>query len=104
MGNRPTEDIQVANETVEFYRGITIFRTLERGTIAFKGGETKKSYPAQTFYALAQKAAMPGAFEDNKGEERALVGSDVENVRALIDRYNPGTGIINAPVTGSENV
>jgi hypothetical protein len=93
MPNTPTEDIQVENETVEPYRGVMIFRTLQRGVIVGLDGEkSKRSFGPQTFYALLDKKQLP----EGSNAETLLVGTDVENVRALIDQSVPGTGLITA--------
>lgn len=89
MPNQPTADIEVENETVEPYRGVMIFRTLQRGTVV-TADETSKSFPRQTFYACLSKGQVP---ENHKGT-RILAYHDVEGVRALIDRAVPGTGLI----------
>jgi hypothetical protein len=104
MPNTPEEDLQVENETAEPYRGVMIFRTLQRGRIVYKGGQSKKTYPPQTFYAIADSYTMPGAFHGKKqakdrksADETLLVGMDLEAVRALIDQHAPGTGLVVAP-------
>lgn len=102
MPNTPEDDLQVENETAEPYRGVMIFRTLQRGVIVYKNGRSKRSYPAQTFYAILNDFAAPSpgkarAKNSKSAKERLLVGTDIENVRALIDREAPGTGLIVAP-------
>lgn len=102
MPNAPTEDLQVENETAEPYRGVMIFRTLQRGYIVYKGGQSKRSYPAQYFYAILNdfSAPSPGkarAKDHKSAKERLLVAHDLEGVRALIDAEAPGTGLIVAP-------
>lgn len=90
MANDPTGDIQVENETVEPYRGIMIFRTLQRGFIVAEGETTKKSFPAQTFYTSLNDRQLPKGYSG----EKIFVGMDVEAVRAMLDGAVPGQGLI----------
>jgi hypothetical protein len=96
--NTPTEDIQVENETAETYRGVQIFRTLQRGVIVYAGGQSKKSYPAQTFYAMLPEDMKKGTVGKEKTPKQKLfVSHTIENVRALIDQHAPGTSLVIAP-------
>ena len=91
MPNRPDSDLQVENETVEPYRGIMIFRTLQTGQIVGPDGkQTAKVFPPQTFYAMLGEDQTPKSY-DGTG---LFVSRDVEGVRALIDSAVPGTGLI----------
>lgn len=92
MAEKNDGNIQVENETVEPYRGIMIFRSLRQGEIV--AGSTRTPVTPQTFYTIVSKEQMPGAFEKSGESERALTGIDVEAVRALIDRFAPGTGLV----------
>jgi hypothetical protein len=91
MPNTPESDLQVENETVEPYRGVMIFRTLQTGKIVGPDGSaTSKPFPPQTFYATLTEKQRPKT-EESKG---LYVSRDVEGVRALIDSAVPGTGLI----------
>lgn len=90
MPNTPEADLQVESETVEPYRGVIIFRTLQRGRIVAEGETTKKSFPAQTFYASLNDKQLPKGYSG----EHIFVGMDVEAVRAMIDAAVPGIGLI----------
>lgn len=90
MPNTPTEDIQVENETVEPYRGVMIFRTLQRGIIVADGEQSKRSFPAQTFYASLNDKQLPKGYDG----EKLFVAMDVEGVRGLLDQAVPGSGLI----------
>jgi exonuclease III len=84
-----SSDIQVENETVEPYRGIMIFRTLQAGKIVTED-ETTKEFPKQTFYATLTKGQLPEGHSGTK----IFVSHDVEGVRAQLDAAAPGTGLI----------
>lgn len=87
MPNTPEADLQVENETVEPYRGIIIFRTLQRGVIVGPGGErSKRSFPPQTFYATLEDEQLPKGYDG----EHIFVAMDVEGVRSLLDQAVPG--------------
>ena len=91
MPNTPESDLQVENETVEPYRGVMIFRTLQTGKIVGPDGKaTTKPFPPQTFYAMLTDDQLPKSY-DGTG---LFVSRDVEGVRALIDGAVPGTGLI----------
>jgi hypothetical protein len=90
MPNQPTADIQVENETVEPYRGVMIFRTLQRGTVV-TDEETSRSFPPQTFYAMLTEGQLP---EGYSGKTKIFASHDVEGVRSLLDSAVPGTGLI----------
>lgn len=104
MGNKPEEDIQVENETVEPYRGIMIFRTLQKGEIVgLDGTKSVKAFPKQTFYALLDEKTIEAhrSQANNAAKSGILVGGDVESVRFQIDQAVPGTGLIIGETEGS---
>ncbi len=90
MPNTPTEDLQVENETVEPYRGVMIFRTLQRGKIVGPHSTSTKSFGPQTFYATLTEKQTPKGYSGSD----ILVSGDVEGVRALLDAAVPGQGLI----------
>ncbi len=91
MPNTPESDLQVENETVEPYRGIMIFRTLQNGKVVGPHSTSTRVFPRQTYYATLDKNQAP----KYDGSDILAYG-DVEGVRALIDAAVPGQGLIAA--------